>query len=336
MFGYSPKELAGQPIEIMMPEAFRPQHQGLRQTYYGDPRLRPMGSGVDLYGRRKDGSEFPVDIMLSPMETSEGRLVLSVIRDITLRKENETRILELNAQLQTRVQELQTANQSLEAFSYSVSHDLRAPWRAIEGFTRVISEEYEALLDDEASRLLNVIAANCHKMGKLIEDLLAFSRVSRGTVMKSTMDMTALAESVLEELRALEPGREIETTVKHLPPAVGDRMLVRQGLVNFFSNPWKFTRTQPLPKIEIGSYGEVKGQVYFVKDNGAGFDVKYSHRLFGVFQRLHSDAEFEGTGIGLALVRRIIQRHGGEVWATSGVGEGATFCFTLEPTTSER
>ena len=330
MFGYSREELVGQPIDRLMPSRFEAGHAELRQGYFREPRLRPMGSGMDLYGKRKDGGEFPVDIMLSPLETSERRLVLSVVRDITVRRENEKRILELNSQLQTRVEELQTANQSLEAFSYSVSHDLRAPLRAIDGFARIISEDYQKLLNEEGLRLLDVIAAICHKMGKLIEDLLAFSRVSRDLILKSEMDMTTLARSVLEDIRAQEPGRRIETTVRDLPPALGDRNLLRQVYINLISNAWKFTRHAPAPAIEIGSYNDGQRRVYFVKDNGVGFEPKYSHKLFGVFQRLHTEQEFEGTGIGLALVHRIIQRHGGEAWATGEVGKGATFCFTLE------
>jgi PAS domain S-box-containing protein len=330
MFGYSQSELAGQPIEKLMPDRFRDRHPRLRQGYDHEPHLRPMGSGLNLYGKRKDGSEFPVDIMLSPLETSEGRLVLSVIRDITGLRENETRILDLNRQLHTRVEELQTANQSLETFSYSVSHDLRAPLRAIDGFARVLSEDYRTLLDEDANRLLDVIAGNCHKMGAIIEDLLAFSRAGRRDVLRSQIDMTELVQSVVEEFRALEPSRRIKLIEQTLPPALGDRALVRQAFTNLIGNAWKFTRNTPGATIEIGTYRNSEVNVYFVKDNGAGFDPAYSHKLFGVFERLHREDQFEGTGIGLALVHRIIQSHGGKVWATGKVGEGATFYFTLE------
>jgi PAS domain S-box-containing protein len=329
MFGYSPTELIGMPIEKLVPDRLRASHAAQRQQFNLDPRLRPMGAGLELSGRRKDGSEFPVDVMLSPLETAAGPLVLSVVRDITERRANEIRISELNRQLQIRVDELQSANQSLEAFSYSVSHDLRAPLRAIDGFARVISEDYKTLLDQEAHRLLDVIASNCHKMGKLIEDLLAFSRVSRGHVLKSEMDMTALARSVIDEFLESEPARQVAAVVHDLPPALGDRALVRQVFINLVGNAWKFTRRAPLAAIEIGSYNNGKVHVYFVKDNGVGFDDRYANRLFSVFQRLHAEGEFEGSGIGLALVYRIVQRHGGDAWATGKTGEGATFCFTL-------
>jgi PAS domain S-box-containing protein len=329
MFGYSSAELIGPSIEKLMPDHAQESHAAQRQLYCREPRLRPMGVGLDLRGKRKNGGEFPVDIMLSPLETAAGPLVLSVVRDITQRRENETKILELNQQLQARVEELQAANQSLEAFSYSVSHDLRAPLRAIDGFARIISEEYRTLFDAEANRLLDVIATNCHKMGKLIEDVLAFSRVSHGNVLRSEMDMTTLAQSVVDEFHAQYPARRVETIVRDLPPALGDRSLVRQVFINLVSNAWKFTRLASLPAIEIGAYKKGAADVYFVKDNGVGFDDRYANRLFSVFQRLHAEGEYEGSGIGLALVHRIVQRHGGQAWATGKVGEGATFCFTL-------
>ena len=329
MFGYTRNELAGQPIEILMSERFRGSHSAHRNGYYLEPHMRPMGAGMDLHARRRDGTEFPVDIMLSPMDASNGMLVLSVVRDITVRKQNEQKILELNRQLQTRVDELQTANQSLETFSYSISHDLRTPLRAIDGFSRILAEDYSPDLDDEAQRLLNVISANCQKMGQLIEDLLAFSRVSRNEVLRSEIDMIELAQSVLDDFRALEPARQIEIKLQALPPALAERAMVRQVLVNLISNAWKFTKRAPRPLVEVGSYRNADSDVYFVRDNGAGFDPQFSQKFFGVFERLHRGDEFEGSGIGLAMVRRIVRRHGGEAWGTGKVGEGAKFCFTL-------
>ena len=329
MFGYQRGELAGRSVEILIPERFRGHHGRLRQSYHREPRLRPMGTGTDLYGRRSDGSEFPVDIMLSPMHAAEGRLALSVIRDITVRKQNEKRISELNQQLQARVEELEVANQSLEGFSYSVSHDLRTPLRAINGFAGILLEEHRPRLDEEAQRLLDMIAVNCRKMGCLIDDLLSFSRITRADIQRSEVDMTVLAHSVVDELRALEPARRIEVTLHPLPPADADRAMLRQVLANLVSNAWKFTRHAPDASVEIGSYKNGTTNVYFVKDNGAGFNPQYSHKLFGVFERLHTDQEFEGTGIGLAIVRRIVQRHGGEAWAQGNTGEGATFFFQL-------
>jgi PAS domain S-box-containing protein len=331
LFGYERKELVGQPIEILVPERFRRTHSVGRSCYYANPHRRVMGTGLDLRGRRKDGGEVPVDIMLSPIEDGVGSVVLSVVRDITQRKEAEERVKELNRQLQARVEELVSANESLEAFSYSVSHDLRAPQRHIAGFCRILVDEYGTSLNAEGQRLLGIIAASALKMGQLIEDLLAFSRVSRAGVHKSNVDMTTLAQSVVDELRASDGSRQVSVRVHSLPPAQGDPALLRQVYTNLISNAWKFTQGRTDAAVEVGSFGKDKQSVYFVKDNGAGFDMEYASKLFGVFQRLHSDREFEGTGIGLALVRRIVQRHGGQVWAKGQTGEGATFYFTLEP-----
>ena len=335
IFGYAPNELAGLPIEELMPQRYRSGHRSLRGGYYHEPRLRPMGVDVDLKGRRKNGSEFPVDIMLSPLETPDGKVVLSIVRDITQRRQNEARILELNAELRDRVAELQASNTSLETFSYSVSHDLRSPLRAIDGFAQVLADEYGNALDGEGRRLLNVIADKCHRMGKLIDDLLAFSRLGRYDIVKSEVKMTELARSAVEEIRASEPSRQIEVTVGHLPRALGDCNLIRQVFLNLASNAWKFTRGAQPAQVEIGSYQNGDGWVYFVKDNGIGFDSQYAHKLFEVFERLHTADEFEGTGIGLALVQRIVQRHGGKAWATGKPGAGATFCFTLGPALQE-
>ncbi|HTV55115.1 MAG TPA: PAS domain S-box protein [Terriglobia bacterium] len=329
IFGYSRVELVGQHVDILVPQRLRSKHSGDRQDYHHNPHHRHMGSGIELVGRRKDGTEFPADIMLSPIQTEQGNLVLSVVRDLTKRKQAEDRILRLNQELKQRVADLETANQSLEAFSYSVSHDLRTPLRSIEGFSRILSEDHGPRLDREVQRLLGMIASNARKMASLIEDLLSFSRVSRSQIRKSALDMKSLAESVVEQLRAAEPARQIAITIQPMPAARGDLPMLRQVYANLISNAWKFTRDKTDAAIEIGSYPNGERNVYFVKDNGAGFNMEYAQKLFGVFQRLHSDREFEGAGIGLALVRRIIQRHGGEVWGQGNVGVGATFCFTL-------
>jgi PAS domain S-box-containing protein len=329
LFGYAREELLGRSVEALLPQRFRPGHSKYREGYYAEPRVRPMGLGPELFARRKDGTEFPVDIMLSPLTTEAGTLVLSAVRDITARKEAEARILRLNEELGQRVNELQVANQSLEAFSYSVSHDLRAPLRAIAGFASLLVQDHEATLDEEGKRLLSVITSNARRMGSLIEDLLSFARVSRTEIRKSELDMMALAQSVVEEVRVSEPSRQVAITVQPMPNANGDPALLRQVYTNLISNAWKFTRRKADAIIEVGSYPNGERNVYFVKDNGAGFDEEYAHKLFGVFQRLHTEQEFEGTGIGLALVSRIIQRHGGHAWASGKMGEGATFYFTV-------
>ncbi len=242
--------------------------------------------------------------------------------DITERKRADE-------QLRERTLELQAANEALGSFTYSVSHDLRAPLRAIDGYARILLEDHTAHLDAEGQRVLGVICDNARSMGRLIDDLLAFSRLGRKELEKTPLDLAALAQSVVEELRRLEPDRCVGVTAGPLVPALADGNMMRQVLVNLLGNAWKFTRNRSEATIEIGCTREAGETIYFVKDNGAGFEMEYAGKLFGVFQRLHRAEEFEGTGVGLAIVQRIVQRHGGRVWAEGAVDRGASFYFTL-------
>jgi signal transduction histidine kinase len=238
------------------------------------------------------------------------------------------------AQLRQRAEQLEAANKELEAFSYSVSHDLRAPLRAIDGFSRVILEDYTDKFDGEGKRVLNIIRDSTQKMGLLIDDLLAFSRLGRQEMRFWEINMDKLANAVFEELKSTAQERKLQLNLKTLPTAYGDRAMIRQIFVNLFSNAVKFTRPKKTAIIEVGGRVEGDENIYYVKDNGVGFDMQYVNKLFGVFQRLHSASEFEGTGVGLAIVQRIIHRHGGRVWAEGKVDEGAAFYFTL-PTREE-
>jgi signal transduction histidine kinase len=242
-------------------------------------------------------------------------------------------IYKLNEELELRVikrtAQLEAANKELESFSYSVSHDLRAPLRAIEGFSNILLKDYVDKLDDEGKRFLNVIQNNVQKMEELINDLLALSRLGRKEIELSDIDMEKLAKTTFEEL-SIEPDKvRAQLNVKPLPPAHGDQGMIRQVFANLLQNAIKFTRLKEEPAIEVGGYQENSHNVYYVKDNGVGFDIRYKDKLFKVFQRLHSGEEFEGTGIGLAIVQRIINRHGGQIWAEGKVNEGATFYFVL-------
>jgi PAS domain S-box-containing protein len=254
--------------------------------------------------------------------------LVGTLQDVTERKEAERSIRELNRKLEARMGELATVNKELEGFSYSVSHDLRAPLRAIDGFSRMLTEDCADRLDDEGRRYLQVIIANTHKMGQLIDDLLAFSRMGRKSLEASSLDMESMARAVFAELREQHSDRSIEGRIDALPPGRGDPAMFRQVFVNLISNAIKYSRGRDPAVIEIGARIEPKETVYFVRDNGVGFEMDYAHKLFGVFQRLHTSQEFEGTGVGLALVQRIVQRHGGRVWAEGTPGHGATFYFT--------
>jgi len=232
--------------------------------------------------------------------------------------------------LRERTDELETLNRELDAFSYSVSHDLRAPLRAVSGYSHALLEDYGPQLASEAQDYIHSIAGGAQKMGKLIDDLLAFSRLARKGIATAEINMSELAGSVFEELRRDTPERRLEYRLEPLPPARGDRAMIRQVLMNLLSNAIKFTAATAAARIEVGCSGNGPDQnTYYVKDNGAGFDMRYIDKLFGVFQRLHSTEEFEGTGVGLAIVQRVVRRHGGRVWAEGKVQGGATFHFTL-------
>jgi len=227
------------------------------------------------------------------------------------------------------INELEAANKELEGFSYSVSHDLRAPLRGIAGFAQLLVSAPKDKIEQDGQRWLGIIQSETQRMGRLIDELLNFSRLGRQQITLISLDMTSLAKTVFEELTAHQTERKPQLELKPLPPARGDPTLMRQVFVNLLSNAIKFSRNRENPVIEIGFESDAEENRYYVKDNGAGFDPRYAHKLFGVFQRLHHEDEFEGTGVGLALVQRILHRHGGRIWAEAKLNEGATFYFTL-------
>ncbi len=254
-------------------------------------------------------------------------------RELKLRSAAEEEIRQLNADLEERVidrtTQLEAANKELEAFSYSVSHDLRAPLRAVSGYTNILVEDYAGALDAEGQRVCNVIISESQRMGKLIDDLLSFSRLSRTEMHISRIDMQTLVQTIFDELTTPESRIRIDLRMGKLLPATADVALIRQVWINLFSNALKFTSGKERSIIEV-ECTQIKNEItYSVRDNGAGFDMQYADKLFGVFQRLHSESEFEGTGVGLAIVQRVISRHGGRVWADGKVGQGAIFYFTL-------
>ncbi|HEX5807066.1 MAG TPA: PAS domain S-box protein [Anaerolineales bacterium] len=329
LFGYDRLEIVGQPVEVLVPKRFRRRHARNREGYYGPHPVRPMGMGLDLFGLRKNGSEFPVEISLSPLETETGLLVSAAIRDVTQRKRMEADVQKLNDDLKQRAAQLEAANKELEAFSYSVSHDLRAPLRSIDGFSNVLLEDYAEQLPNEGKNYLERVRAAARRMAVLIDDLLNLSRVTRTPLQPRFINLSRIAEDVVQALRENQPDREVTFVLAPDLMVEGDPNLLHIVLENLLGNAWKFTSKQPEPRIEFGQKNHVKERTFYVRDNGVGFDMAYADKLFGVFQRLHSITEFPGTGVGLATVQRIIAIHGGRIWAESAEGEGATFYFTL-------
>jgi PAS domain S-box-containing protein len=334
LLGQSPADILGRTDADFFPPELAEKY---RQD---DCRVLETGTPLDTIEENQSSNQETrfMHVFKTPLRNARGEMIglQCVFGDITERKRAEEEIRRLNAELEQRVldrtAELRAANQDLDAFSYSVSHDLRAPLRAIIGYASILREDHEAQLDSEGRRILAVVATEGARLGRLIDDLLAFARLGRQSLRRSRVDMEDLARTVFAELSEREPGRTLQLSLEPIPPARGDPSMLRQVWVNLLSNAIKYTSTREVAQIRIGSRTEHGEITYVVQDNGVGFDMKYAGKLFGVFQRLHSEAEFSGTGVGLALVRRILLRHDGRVWADARLDAGATFFFTLPRT----
>lgn len=329
IFGSPASRVIGQPLTLLMPERFHPAFWRGLERFLTKGEAHVIGTTVEFAGTTLEGREFPLELSLATWKTGEGIFFTAIIRDITRRKRAEEKINTLNEDLKRRSAELEAANKELKTFAYSVSHDLRAPLRAIDGFSNALVNNCWEKLDPRSKNDLQRVRAASQRMGQLIDDMLALSRVTRSEMRFTPVDLSALAEGILAELQKSQPERKVEFFTAPKLTVNADANLLQIALENLLGNAWKFTGKRPKAQIELGLTSHNGKPAYFVRDNGAGFDMTYAGKLFGAFQRLHRVAEFEGTGIGLATVQRIIHRHGGTVWAEGAVEKGATFYFTL-------
>ncbi|MCD9018878.1 sensor histidine kinase [Parachryseolinea silvisoli] len=323
MYGFTLEEVVGRTaVELNMVDS------DVREEL-----IRELMQGVkvrdrEILVRHKSGTMFPVLFSVDTFSMADKQFVITFSYDITDRKKAEERVIQLNTDLEANLQQLEMANKEMESFTYSVSHDLRTPLRAIDGYARMLDEDFSTVLDNEGRRLLDTIQYNAKKMGNLIDDLLAFSRLGKKGLQKTTVNTRELVENVLYEIgNSLSDNASVK--IGNLQPIEADYALINQVFVNLLSNAAKYSSKKECPIIEIESKLHETEVIYSVKDNGAGFDMKYADMLFGVFQRLHKVNEFDGTGVGLAIAHRIVSKHGGRIWADAKPGEGATFFFSL-------
>lgn len=321
LFGYDRQELLGRPIEALLPERFHDGHVTYRNNYAPTPHARSMGIGLELYGRRRDGTEFPVEISLGPIETADGTLVTSAIRDITEHKQ----IVE---QLKQQSEELARSNAELQQFAYVASHDLQEPLRMVSSYTQLLARRYKGKLDSDADEFIAFAVDGAQRMQSLIEDLLLYSRVgTRGRAFERT-DCNALVDRVLGALSAAIAEARATVTRDDLPTVLGDATQLGQLFLNLIGNAIKFRVTEP-PKVHISARRQDAAWLFSVRDNGIGIEPQYAERIFIIFQRLHGSGKYRGTGIGLAICKKIVERHDGRIWFESTPGQGTTFIFTI-------
>ena len=320
--GYNRDEIIG---KIRVPDLITPESRQVYQQNFPILKERGWIKDVKLHFKRKDGSILPVLISATAIKDSDGNYLSSrttLIDYSSLKQAEDT--------LHQSHQKLEAVNKELETFAYSVSHDLRAPLRGIDGWSLALLEDYQDRFDDQGRLYIDRVRSETKRMGLLIDELLQLSRVTRADMQTGPVDISSLAQTIIDRLCAAQPERQVEVVIQPSLTASGDASLLAIVLTNLLDNAWKFTARRDAARIELGQTDLQGEHVFYVRDNGAGFDMRYAQKLFGPFQRLHKVSEFPGTGVGLATVQRIINRHGGRVWAEAEIDHGATFFFTLE------
>lgn len=322
LFGYTQSELLGQPIEILIPERFRTKHVVYRNNFFLEPKTRALGTNRDLSGRKKDGTEVPIEIGLNPIKTTEGISVLASVVDITARKKAEEII-------KTKSIELEKSNKELEHFAYVASHDLQEPLRMVASYTQLLAKKYSDELDDNAREYISFAVDGVKRMQQLIDDLLKYSRIGTQRKSPEIISCKEIIDTILKDMKLTINETGTKVTFSELPEITGDKVQLTQLFQNLIANAIKYGKKEETPQINI-SYEKKEGEYLFsVQDNGIGFDKQFAHRIFVIFQRLHTRQEYPGTGIGLAICKKIVEQHAGKIWVDSEPGKGSTFYFTL-------